>query len=660
MDSFLIELAKKCLKILIKGAIENVRLVFCFICSAKEFEDERARLEEERITLGRNKDIQANVVFWEEEADEFNKEDTKTKQSCFFGVCPNCIWRFKNRMELANNTKKIKRLIEKGKKFKNIKLPHVELHSSQDYISFESRASKYKELLVALNDDNNYTTVLQGMGGTGKRLLVKEVGKELSETGRFTHVIFTTVSFTPDIKKIQDDIAGALGFSWEDCNESDRHKKLQKILTKGEKILLIMDDVWDQDPFLDFEAIGIPNRDNHKGCRVLVTSRSKQIFNKMQGYKRIELDLLSEEDAWIMFKRYADISNSSSTTVIGMGRKISEECKQLPVAIVAIARSLKGQHHGIHKWYLKLKLLKKPVSMHVFDDNDMVDIYKCLKFSYDYLKDEKAKGLFLLCSLFPENEEISVEVLTRLFIGACLFEDNYDNYDGARNQVVEAKNKLLDSYLWLEFSAKHVKMHDFARDVAQWIASKEIQKVNLSNKNQNSFEREANIEDICEVNDTDLFSCKFDGSKLETLIVNVDRDEDREYMEVPSSYFENMIKIRVLYFSSNFKQPLSLPQSIQSLANVRSVLVDRLDLGDISVLGSLQSLETLDLVQCTIDELPREISKLQKFKLLNLEGCEIRMNNPFEVIERCSPLEELYFKDSFNVLKTVSMVFVEK
>jgi hypothetical protein len=52
--------------------------------------------------------------------------------------------------------------------------------------------------------------------------------------------------------------------------------------------------------------------------------------------------------------------------------------------------------------------------------------------------------------------------------------------------------------------------------------------------------------------------------------------------------------------------------------------------------------------RCHINELPNQITKLRKFKLLKLKGCKIRRNNPFEVIERCSSLEELYFERSFN------------
>ncbi|XP_073224688.1 uncharacterized protein [Cicer arietinum] len=145
----------------------------------------------------------------------------------------------------------------------------------------------------------------------------------------------------------------------------------------------------------------------------------------------------------------------------------------------------------------------------------------------------------------------------------------------------------------------------------------------------------------------DLFSCKFECSKLETLIVHI--DTKFECIEVPNSFFENIFKFRVLYFKSiDIVNPLSLPQSIQLLTNIRSLLVEGVDLGDISILGKLPSLETLDLNLCEINELPFEITKLGKFKLLYLDSCVIRRNNLFEVIEKCSSLEELYFIGSFN------------
>lgn len=53
--------------------------------------------------------------------------------------------------------------------------------------------------------------------------------------------------------------------------------------------------------------------------------------------------------------------------------------------------------------------------MNIEDVNDKV--YKILKLSYDYLRDEEAKFTFRACYLFPEDFHIPVENLVRYVIG---------------------------------------------------------------------------------------------------------------------------------------------------------------------------------------------------------------------------------------------------
>ncbi|AES70776.1 NB-ARC domain disease resistance protein [Medicago truncatula] len=643
MASFLTDLAKPYVDKLINGVIAESSYICCFTCIAKDFEEERVSLEIEKTTVkqrvdvatSRGEDVQANALSWEEEADKLIQEDTRTKQKCFFGFCFHCIWRYRRGKELTNKKEQIKRLIETGKELSiglPARLPGVERYSSQHYIPFKSRESKHKELLDALKDDNNYVIGLKGMGGTGKTTLAKEVGKELKQSQQFTQIIDTTVSFSPDIKKIQDDIAGPLGLKFDDRNESDRPKKLWSRLTNGEKILLILDDVWGD---INFDEIGIPDSGNHRGCRILVTTRNLLVCNRLGCSKTIQLDLLSEEDAWIMFERHAGLREISTKNLIDKGRKIANECKRLPIAIAAIASSLKGIQRP-EEWEWALKSLKKHMPMPDVDD-DLVKIYKCLKFSYDNMKNEKAKKLFLLCSVFQEDEEIPTERLTRLCIGGGLFGEDYVN-----------------SCLLLNGDRSVVKMHDLVRDAAQWIANKEIQTVKLYDNNQKAMvEKETNIKYLlCQGKLKDVFSSKLDGSKLEILIVIEHKDEDWHNVktEVPNSFFENTTGLRVfhlIYDRYNYLA-LSLPHSIQLLKNIRSLLFKHVDLGDISILGNLRSLETLDLYFCKIDELPHGITNLEKFRLLNLKRCIISRNNPFEVIEGCSSLEELYFIHNFD------------
>ncbi|KAL5078350.1 hypothetical protein RYX36_017334 [Vicia faba] len=180
MECCLTESGKICMEKLIDKAIAELRHVFCFTSTANEFKEKKTWLEEEiktmeqpaKVAAGNDKDIEADYHLWKEKAEKLVQEDILTKQKCFFGLCPNCIWRYKKGKELANNIQEIKQLTEKRGTFENIeisrRLPDVERYSSKDYISFPSRDSKYKELLDALKNDNNYMIVLQGMGAPEK------------------------------------------------------------------------------------------------------------------------------------------------------------------------------------------------------------------------------------------------------------------------------------------------------------------------------------------------------------------------------------------------------------------------------------------------------------------------------------------------------------
>ncbi|XP_027337500.1 uncharacterized protein LOC113851227 [Abrus precatorius] len=639
-----VDLVKSILDRLMDCVIAESRDVCCFSDIVEDIEKEKKALEEsvkEEQSKGNN--IRTDVTSCLKETDELIK-DTQMKKTCFFGWCPDCKWRYNKAQQLANKMKETERFLKSGNVGISPKLPGVEYHSSQDYVSFESRKSKIEELLDALKNDSNFIIGLQGMGGTGKTTLAKEVGKELKQLQQFDHVIDTTVSYTPDIRKIQDDIAAPIGLDFKDKNESERLKLLWSRLTGAEKILLILDDVWNP---ISFDEIGIPRKDNHKGCRIVLTTREMKVCQSMGCEKIIQLGVLSEEDAWTLFKMHANISDSSSKRLLDKGRDITKECKGLPVAIAAIASSLKGEQR-LEEWKSTLKSLQKSVPMHGVDKS-LIEVYKCLRYSYDNLKDEEAKKLFLLCSMFPEDEELSNETLTRFGIGAGFLGEMDCKYDEARNQVVVAMNKLVDSCLLLKGGKQSVKMHDLVRDVALWIANEEIQAVNVSNKNQKFLlERRRNIKYLlCEGKSMDVFSCKFDSSKPEILNVYMHEDEDEDEnasVEAPNSFFESMTELRVLHLS--FKTwryvSLSLPQSFQSLTNIRSLILVRLLLRDFSVLKNLQNLETLDLVSCHMDELPREIAKLEKLRLLRLRRGIVKNLNSIKVIERCSSLEELY------------------
>ena len=261
----------------------------------------------------------------------------------------------------------------------------------------------------------------------------------------------------------------------------ERAQRLCMRLMKEKSILMILDDVWEK---LDFGHIGIPSSKHHKGCKILITTRSKDICTSMDCQRNIYLSILTDEEAWTLFQNKANIFEDTPENIKHLAKSISNECKGLPVAIAAVASSLKGKTEAI--WSVALNRLRssKPINVEFF----LHDPYKCLHLSYDNLDSEEAKSLFLLCSVFPEDYEILVECLMRCAIGLGVTGE-VSSYENARNEVMAAKIKLVSSCLMSDADNESVKMHDLVRDVAQWIAKNENKVIKCETKKDVTLEQ---------------------------------------------------------------------------------------------------------------------------------------------------------------------------
>ncbi|KAJ0013241.1 hypothetical protein Pint_21705 [Pistacia integerrima] len=106
-----------------------------------------------------------------------------------------------------------------------------------------------------------------GMGGLGKTTLVQEVGRKAEKDSLFNDIVFVEVTETLDVKKVQTEIADKLGVEFN--NESERASRLYERWNSGKKILLILDNIWED---LDLKTIGIPSKMDHGGCKLLLTT----------------------------------------------------------------------------------------------------------------------------------------------------------------------------------------------------------------------------------------------------------------------------------------------------------------------------------------------------------------------------------------------------
>ncbi|XP_030957456.1 probable disease resistance protein At4g27220 [Quercus lobata] len=565
----------------------------------------------------------------------------ENKKSCN-DQFPNWIGRYKLSKEATQMTMTMRKLHLEGN-FTQVAhrapTPGIEIFLSSDFEMFESRRLAFQQIMEALCDNNSYRIGVYGMGGVGKTTLVKEVFKKAKESNLFNDIVMATVSLTPDIGRIQGEIADQLNLKLDEESSSARANRICLRIKSVEKILIILDDVWKD---VELEVIGIPYRDDHKGCKILLTTRSDHVCTLMDCGRKIPLNFLSEKESLGLIKKFACIVDDYPP-LNDVVLKVVKECKGLPIAIVTVGKALARK--PLTEWKVALKQLKESRLMDIEGVDEEKNVYVCLKWSYNRLK-RKTRFCFLLCSLFPEDYDISIEELTRYVMGLDEF-GTINCLEEVRNEVRVTINKLIDSCLLLESNREtHVKMHDMVRDVALWIASGGDNEFKL--RVCTRLEKNENFDSMTAISlmtsNTEKLTSKLSCPRLKILLLG--RNE-LGLSEVSETLFAEMNVLKVL----SLRLKVLSPESFDSFTNLRSLYLSHCIFTNIYSLGKLKRLEILSLYHCRMDALPNELGELQNLRLLDLMRCECDQQKPIPpgLLQRLSLLEQLYIvKDNFK------------
>ncbi|XP_017977500.1 PREDICTED: probable disease resistance protein At4g27220 isoform X2 [Theobroma cacao] len=635
----------------VSPALSNLRHVFCFQSVVEEFKEQKQKFSSAQARLqnyvneAKRKilDIEQDVTDWLQEADKVQKEvenlenEIQENKTCLTW-CPNWSCRYRLSKKIAEKTLRMAKLVETTSKFDPSRighratLPNIEFLSSKDFMPSKSSKSVLNQIWEVLKNDTVNVIGVHGMGGVGKTTLVKQVGKKAEEVKLFDKVVMTTVSQNPNIDKIQDEIADRLDLEFDKKSEHGKAQQLWRGLKHVEKILIIVDDLWE---YIDLTGIGIPVGEHHTGCKILLTTRLRQVCSYMSCQRMIDLEVLEEDEAWELFQKNAGLTKDSEGTCLhDVAREVARECRGLPLAIVTIGRALK--HKTLDAWTVANKRLKD--CRHSDNPDFYEDIYRRLKISYDFLKGENIQSCFLLCSLFPEDYDISIEDLTRFGFGQGLFHVA-SSIDDARTEMRAKLEDLQSSGLLLDSGKpKCVKMHDVVRDFAHWIMSKG-EKVFMvkAGRGLKEWPRSESFECFTAIslinNKIERLPDGLECPKLETLLLSGDGST-----KVSSAFFEGMKALKVLTLESVL---LSL-EGLQVLTNLRTLRLEKCKLENVSSLAKLKNLEILDLRGSHIYELPIELRELTALRLLDLSACAMLQRIPLNLLPRLVSLEELY------------------
>nr|XP_043638315.1 disease resistance protein At4g27190-like [Erigeron canadensis] len=361
----------------------------------------------------------------------------------------------------------------------------LDVYQKKDLDDLHTHTAIVGDIIKSLEDDSIQITGIYGLGDVGKTTLAKEAVIRVKNT-LFAHVTFTTVSQTVVSKEIKKDI-----------------KEAKKRIMKGEKVLIILDDVWEK---LDLEELCIPCGENYMNCKILLTSRGQKVLLKMNARSIIYVDTLPTKEAWILFRRVVGERLETDANLKSVAEEVAKECGGLPLLIQAVGYALKDK--SIHSWKAVLSQLKKPVASQM--DPDIEKAFNRLRLSYEYLESEETKWCFLLCGLFNGAEDIELEDLVRYVVGLKLF-DKLDSIEDARRRVRYAVNILTSSCLLLkvEYDKGCTKMHNVLRFVALSIGYDQKDKYKcLSKAGKDLIEwlpRDNNVKDL-----TDYMKTNFD------------------------------------------------------------------------------------------------------------------------------------------------------
>ncbi|KAM4108529.1 hypothetical protein ACB094_03G051500 [Castanea mollissima] len=584
--------------------------------------------------------IAADVYLWLKKVDDIMEkakevlEADKEKKNSSQGACLN--WKLRHKH--SKTAKKM--LLEIDKLLKNVNFDHFSQRPASqdlvtstymDYMTFNSRISILKDIMAALGDADINLIGVWGMPGVGKSTLVKEVVKKVKEEKLFDEVAIAIVKQNPSLEQIQTEISETLDLRLDKETLGERARLLNARLTKdnNKKRLVILDDIWEK---LDLEKIGIPP----KGCKVVVTSRNKDILTSQMGtQKDFGLHILPKEEAWSLFEKMSGNSLKDSN-LRSKAMEVSTACEGLPLVLVTVATTLKNKRFP--EWEDALQQLKSPNSEGV--------MYSAIELSYNYLESQELQPFFLLCAQIGSG--ISYQDLLKRCFGLRLFH-GINTLEKTRNRIYTLLRSLKDSGLLLDAPdiSKYVRMHDRVRDAALSIASKRYV---LTMRDEGPVEW-PNEDDkkictsICvEQMDINEFPENLNFPELISLDV-YPKDRDLSF-KIPDTFFKGMKKLKVLDLT--YMQLSSLPSSLMLLTNLKTLCLDQCVLGDIAMIGEMKNLEILSLIHSEFKLLPREIGFLTHLRMLDLSECKKLQVIPANVLSCLIQLEELFVGNSFT------------
>ncbi|XP_060209988.1 probable disease resistance protein At1g61190 [Lycium barbarum] len=493
----------------------------------------------------------------------------------------------------------------------------------------EEKSKQYLEVIWTwLHVENVSSVGIYGMGGVGKTTLAKHIHNRLVNEVRY-HVRWVTVSQGFSIKRLQDDLAKIVNLDLSDeVDEQIRAAKLYRAFKEWKNIVIILDDVWNR---LCLEKLGNPL--GVEGGRLILTTRSREVCEKMGCKKLFEVKKLNTDDAWELFKKSLGDETVLSPDIEPYAKSMARRCRGLPLGLITLAGSMRGVT-DIREWRNALK--EFPYDMES-------DVFKILQYSYDRLRDTNMQECFLYCALYPEDfvigrDELIVKFIMEGLVKGDSRQEEFDQGHTILNKLV--KVCLLEATA--SFKREEVKMHDLLREMALRITNVKPRYMVRAGIGLQVLEEQDWTFDLDKV--SFMFSCIEEIPEdmapncptLSTLLFH-----GCWLRRITESFFQHMNNLLVLDLSCNLDLT-DLPSCISNLGSLRALsLRGCRGLRSVPPLGKLKNLWVLDLHGTGIKEVPQGMGNLVELKFLDMGEIDLKKGLAKEILPKPSRLRYL-------------------
>ncbi|CAA2996236.1 late blight resistance homolog R1B-16 isoform X1 [Olea europaea subsp. europaea] len=484
-----------------------------------------------------------------------------------------------------------------------------------------------------------------GMGGIGKTTLARNVYDDPFVAYHFHIRAWATLS--PQYHK-RDLLLSLLDhfvlLTAETRKESDEKlaDRLYKSL-KGRKYLIVIDDIWSTAVWDNMKLL-FPN--DNIGSRIIMTTRMTDVAGHAGlSTKHHQMHFLNEEQSWNLFREKVFGQENCPPELEDIGRKIAKNCQGLPLSIVVIAGLLSNVGKARDEW----EHVAENLSSFIAEKDGQCS--EVLNLSFKHLPTH-LKACFLYMGVFPENYEILISRLIRLWVAeGFLKPKNLKDLDEvAEEYLMEliSRNLLLVRRKASNGKIKSCSIHALLRELCVRIARKEkflcVKSRYLHfDSEEATFMRRLSIHDDASYSPSEEDMTVQSMSHVRSFIYS-----GWDETQLHSYYYFGCPLLRVLDMVG--LELTKFPDEILQLVNLRYIAITCLDKipPSITLLRNLQTLIVEDPCGIAI-ELPEEIFNMPQLRHI--------------IISRASlpPVFSIPFPDSdkhfvLENLETLSMV----